>query len=37
VRATVAHADIRSIETSAVSRMPGVVAVITGRDLSPRI
>ena len=33
VRATVAHADIRSVETSAASRMPGVVAVITGREL----
>jgi carbon-monoxide dehydrogenase large subunit len=33
VRATVAHADIRSVETSVASRMPGVVAVITGREL----
>ena len=34
VRAAVAHAGIRSVETGAASRMPGVVAVITGRDLA---
>ena len=34
VRATVAHAIIRKIDVADATRMPGVVAVITGRDLA---
>src|SRR5262245_46077148 len=34
VRAALAHANIRAVDTGAASRMPGVVAVITGRDLA---
>lgn len=34
VRATVAHAIIRKVDVAAAMRMPGVVAVITGRDLA---
>ena len=33
VRAPVAHAHIRSVDTAAASRMPGVIGVITGREL----
>jgi carbon-monoxide dehydrogenase large subunit len=33
-RATVAHAIIRKIDVAGATRMPGVVAVITGRDLA---
>ena len=33
VRASVAHAEIRAVDTAAASAMPGVIAVITGRDL----
>jgi carbon-monoxide dehydrogenase large subunit len=33
-RATVAHAIIRKIDVADATRMPGVVAVITGRDLA---
>jgi carbon-monoxide dehydrogenase large subunit len=32
VRSPHAHADIRSVDTSAASRMPGVRAVLTGKD-----
>ena len=34
VRATVAHAIIRKVDVARALRMPGVVAVITGRDLA---
>jgi carbon-monoxide dehydrogenase large subunit len=34
VRATVAHARIRSLRTEAASAAPGVVAVLTARDLT---
>jgi aerobic carbon-monoxide dehydrogenase large subunit len=34
VRAAVAHAHIRSVDTVAASRLPGVVAVITGQELA---
>jgi carbon-monoxide dehydrogenase large subunit len=34
VRAAVAHAHIRSVETAAAGRMPGVLAVVTGRELA---
>jgi carbon-monoxide dehydrogenase large subunit len=34
VRAAVAHADIATVETDEAARMPGVIAVITGRDLA---
>ena len=34
VRATVAHAIIRKVDVAAAMRMPGVIAVITGRDLA---
>ena len=30
----VAHADIRTVEAAAASQMPGVVAVVTGRELA---
>ena len=33
VRSTIAHGDIRAIEASAATGMPGVIAVITGQDL----
>ena len=33
VRTQVAHAHIRAVDTAAASRMPGVIAVITGREL----
>ncbi len=33
LRATVAHARIVAIDCSAASKMPGVVAIITGKDL----
>jgi len=33
VRATVGHADIVSVDTSAAAGMPGVLAVITGQEL----
>ncbi len=35
VRAPVAHARIRAIDTSAAARLPGVVEVITARDFNP--
>ena len=34
VRTTVAHAVIRKIDTASAMKMPGVIAVITGRDLA---
>ncbi len=34
VRAVLAHATIRSVRTEAALKMPGVLAVITGRDLA---
>jgi aerobic carbon-monoxide dehydrogenase large subunit len=34
VRATVAHAIVRKVDVARALRMPGVVAVITGRDLA---
>jgi len=34
LRSPHAHADILSIETKAAAAMPGVVAIVTGRDLS---
>lgn len=34
VRAAVAHAEIRAIDTAAAQAMPGVLAVLTGRDAS---
>ena len=34
VRATVAHAVIRKVDVASAMKMPGVVAVITGRDLA---
>ncbi len=34
VRATVAHAIIRKVNVASAMKMPGVVAVITGRDLA---
>jgi carbon-monoxide dehydrogenase large subunit len=34
VRATVAHAAIHSVDATLAIRMPGVIAVITGRDLA---
>lgn len=33
VRASVAHAEIRKVDTAAAMKMPGVIAAITGRDL----
>ena len=36
-RSQVAHARIRSIDTSRAKAMPGVVAVITGEDIKDRI
>jgi carbon-monoxide dehydrogenase large subunit len=33
-RATVAHAAIRQVDVAAAARMPGVLAVFTGRDLA---
>src|SRR5215468_9834472 len=35
VRSPHAHARIRGIDSAAAQRQPGVVAVITGRDLMP--
>ncbi len=32
-----AHAEIRRVDTDAARRMPGVVAVFTGRDLNPHL
>ena len=37
VRSQVAHARIRSIDTSKAKAMPGVVAVITGEDIKDQI
>ena len=37
VRSQVAHARIRSIDTSRAKALPGVVAVITGEDIKDRI
>jgi aerobic carbon-monoxide dehydrogenase large subunit len=34
VRASLAHAAIRAVEVASAVRMPGVLAVITGRDLA---
>lgn len=34
VRSTMAHATLRSIDVSEAKSMPGVLAVVTGRDLS---
>ncbi len=34
LRSPHAHADIRSIDTSAAEKMPGVLAVLTGQDLA---
>jgi carbon-monoxide dehydrogenase large subunit len=34
VRTTVAPADVRAIDVAAAARMPGVLAVVTGRDLA---
>ncbi|MPZ59539.1 MAG: molybdopterin-dependent oxidoreductase [Rhizobiales bacterium] len=34
VRATVAHAVIRKVDTASAMKMPGVIAAITGRDLA---
>ncbi|MBT3810304.1 MAG: xanthine dehydrogenase family protein molybdopterin-binding subunit, partial [Rhodospirillaceae bacterium] len=34
LRSPHAHADIRSIDTSAAKSMPGVLAVLTGQDLA---
>src|SRR4051812_13195064 len=34
VRASVAHANIRRVEVASVAKMPGVLAVLTGRDLA---
>jgi len=34
VRATVAHAIIRKVDVAGAIKMPGVVAIITGRDLA---
>ena len=37
VRSPVAHARIRSIDTTAARAHPGVVAVLTGTDLAGRL
>lgn len=37
VRSPYAHAEIQRIDTSAARRVPGVVAVLTGRDVNPDI
>ncbi len=37
VRSPYAHAEIRSIDTAAAARVPGVVAVFTGTDINPEI
>src|SRR5690349_8771005 len=34
VRASVAHANIRKVAGASAAKMPGVLAVITGRDLA---
>ena len=34
VRSPHAHARIRSIDTAAAARMPGVLAVLTGKDVA---
>ena len=34
VRSTQAHGKIRSIDTAAAQKMPGVLAVLTGADLA---
>ena len=34
VRATVAHAIVRKVDVAAATKMPGVVAVLTGSDLA---
>ena len=36
LRSPVAHADIRSIDTTAAKAAPGVLAVLTGDDLAER-
>jgi carbon-monoxide dehydrogenase large subunit len=35
LRSTVAHGRIKSIDTSAAKRLPGVLAVLTGEDIKP--
>ncbi len=35
-RSPIAHADIRSIDTTAASKAPGVLAVLVGEDLEAR-
>ncbi|MGH7326530.1 MAG: xanthine dehydrogenase family protein molybdopterin-binding subunit [Candidatus Rokuibacteriota bacterium] len=37
VRSPYAHAEIEAIDTSAAKRVPGVVAIFTGRDLNPEL
>ena len=37
LRSPTPHARIVSIDTSAALAMPGVVAVLTGEDLNPRV
>ena len=37
LRSTQAHARIRSIDTSAAERHPGVVAVVTGKDMPEKM
>ncbi len=37
VRSPYAHAEIEAIDTSATRRMPGVVAVFSGRDVNPAL
>lgn len=36
LRSPHAHAEIRSIDTSAAERMPGVLAILTGKELAAR-
>ena len=37
VRSPHAHANIRGIDAAAARALPGVVAVVTGRDLMPHV
>ena len=37
LRSIYAHARIKSVDTSAAAKVPGVVAVYTGKDVSPKI
>ncbi|MEC8290136.1 MAG: hypothetical protein VX007_10990, partial [Pseudomonadota bacterium] len=37
VRSPFAHAEIGNIDTKAASELPGVVAVVTGREIADRM